>query len=63
MKTVREMEFLNQPFMVELKDGDINAITLRDYIVSVIKEEPIEVAFCEPFIFRTDKMEYTMNAE
>ena len=49
--------------MAEFKNGDINTITLRDYIISIIKDNPIEVAFCTPLIFRTDSIEYTMDSE
>ncbi|MBQ8867497.1 MAG: hypothetical protein IJ013_07240 [Bacteroidaceae bacterium] len=63
MKTGYKTDLLDRPFMTEFKNGDVSIITLRDYIISVIKETPIEVAFCTPFIFRTDKAEYTMNSE
>lgn len=62
----KEMQYdsaniLNHPFMVELKNGDLNSITLCDYIFSVIGENPIEAASASPFIFRTDCCEYTMD--
>ena len=52
---------LNSPFMVELKNDDLNTITLCEYIFSEIGETPIEAADCTPFIFRTSNSEYTMN--
>lgn len=54
---------LEEPFMAEFKDGDVRIITLRDYIISDIGEEPIEVAFCSPFIFRTKTVEYKMDSD
>ena len=63
-----EMEFnstniLDHPFMVEFKNGDLNTITLCDYINSVIGEIPIEVACCSAFIFRTSGAEYTIDKD
>lgn len=63
-----EMEFnstniLDHPFMVEFKNGDLNTITLCDYIKSVIGEIPIEAACCSAFIFRTSGAEYTMDTD
>ena len=52
---------LDHPFMVELKNGDLNTITLCDYIFSIIGEIPLEAACCSPFIFRTGGCEYTMD--
>lgn len=54
---------LELPFIVELKNGDLNTITLCDYIISVIGDIPIEAACCSPFLFRTSFAEYTMDKD
>lgn len=58
-----DKSILEEPFMAVFKNGDICTTTLRDYIISVIGETPIEVAFCTPFIFRTKTMEYKMDLD
>ena len=63
MKHYGYKDILDCSFMIELKNDIIKTITLRDYITSVIGHPPIEVAYCNPFIFRTDSQEYTMDAE
>ena len=61
MRYYNGSDVLDMPFMVELKNDDIDIISLRDYIFSVIADAPIEAVYGPPFIFRTSNAEYTMD--
>lgn len=57
-----DIYILDKPFKIELVKDDINIISLRDYIYSIIGYLPIDIVCFKDFIIRTNDSEFIMDS-